>query len=131
MDCQLEHVPTYVTTCLILHNSTIMHNDTFHVSWVEDGQAQLQKNLVMPSDVATTSNILLEAQNVKISPIELHNRASHDVQMFGFNLSSSSTTKQMSMCRDAIAKSLFSRKLQRDLVGDLDDIHVGLSSEAE
>jgi hypothetical protein len=34
MDCQLRHV----TACLILHNLTIMHNDTFYMSWFEDGQ---------------------------------------------------------------------------------------------
>ena len=34
----------------------------------------------------------------------------------------------MSTRRDAIAKSMFSRKQQRNLAGSLNDIHIGLSS---
>ena len=44
MDCLLQHVPAHVTACLILHNLTIMHNDMFNVSWVNEAQTELQNN---------------------------------------------------------------------------------------
>ena len=67
---QLQHVLAHVTTCLILHNLIIMHNDTFNMSWFEDGQTQLQRNLAMTSNAAAASTTLLEAKIVAISPIE-------------------------------------------------------------
>ena len=128
MDCQLRHVPAHVTTCLLLHNLTIMHNDTFNMSWFEDGQTQLQKNLATPSIVAAASTTLLEAETVAISPIDFLHCTSLDSDLIASISNYSSITHQMSMCRDAIAKSQFSRERQRNLAENLDDIHVELLS---
>ena len=110
MNCLLQHIPAHVTTCLILHNLTIMHNDMFNVSWINEAQIELQRRMVTPLDVAATSSIVLEAQNVTITPTEFHNRATHEDEIPGWNCTPSSTREEMSMHRDAIAKSLFSRK---------------------
>ena len=61
MDCLLQHVPAHVTTCLILHNLTIMQNDMFNVSWINEAQTQLQRRMATPSDVATASTTLLKS----------------------------------------------------------------------
>ena len=132
MDCSLQHVPSHVTTCLILHNLTIMHNDMFNVSWVNEDQTQLQKRMATPSDVAVASTTLLEAQNVTIMPIEFHNYATFEDEIPGSNSTPSSSREEISMCRDAIAKSLFNRKWLKHLARDQGDTHVGLtSSESE
>ena len=128
MDCQLRHVPAHVTACLILHNLTIMHNDTFNMSWFEDGQTQLQRNLAMSLIAAAASTTLLEAETVAITPIDFLHWTSLDSDVIASISNYSSTTYQMSMRRDAIVKSIFSRKRQKNLTGKLDDIHVGLSS---
>jgi len=41
IDCQLENVPIHVTACLILHNLTIMHNDSFNSSWINEARTEL------------------------------------------------------------------------------------------
>ena len=128
MDCLLQHVPPHVTTCLILHNLTIMHNDMFNVSWVNEAQTELQKRMATPLDAAAASTTLLEAQNVTITPSEFHNRATVQDEIPGWNCTPSSTREEMSMRCDAIAKSLFSRKRLKHLTGDQGDTHVGLTS---
>ena len=107
MDCQLRHVPTHVATCLILHNLTIMHNDTLNMSWFEDGQTQLQRNLATTSIAAAASTILLEAKTIAIFPIDFLHRTSLDSDLIASISNYSSTTHKMSIRRDAIAKSLF------------------------
>ena len=132
MDCLLQHVPAHITACLILHNLTIMHNDMFNVSWINDAQTQLQKRMAIPSDVAPASTTLLEAQNVTITSTEFYNRATLEDEILSWNSTPSSSREEMSMCRDAIAKSLFSRNWLKHLAGDQRDTHVGLtSSESE
>ena len=128
MDYQFRYVHAHVTRCLIFHNLTIMHNDTFNMYWLKDGQTQLQRNLATLSIAAVVSTTLLEAEIVAISPIDILHRSSLDSDPIASISNYSLTTHQMSMRRDAIVKSLFSRKRQRNLVGNLDDIHVGLSS---
>ena len=110
MDCQLRHEPAHVTTCLILHNLTIMHNDTFNMSWFKYDQTQLQKNLATPSIAAAASTTLLEAETVAISSIDFLHRTYLDNDLIASISNYSSNTHQISMRRDAIAKSLFSRK---------------------
>jgi hypothetical protein len=109
MDCQLRHVPVHVTTCLILHNLIVIHNDNFNMSWFEDGQTQLQRNLATTSIAAAASTTLLEAETVAISPIDFLHCTYLDSDLFASISNYSSTTHQMNMRRDAIAKSLFSR----------------------
>ena len=105
-----------------------MHNDMFNVSWVNESQTELQRRMATPSDAAAASSTLLEAQNVTITPTEFHNRATVQDEILGWNCTPSSTREEMSMCRDAIAKSLFSRKRLKHLAGDQDNTHVGLTS---
>ena len=83
MNCLLEHVPIHVTACLILHNLTIMHNDMFNVSWINEAQTELQRRMATPSDVAVASTTLLEAQNVTITPTEFHNHATLEDEIMG------------------------------------------------
>ena len=128
MDFLMQHILAHVTTCLILHNLTIMHNDMFNVSWVNEAQTEFQKRMVTPSDVDAASTTLLEAQNVTITPTEFHNRATLEDEIPGWNCTPFSTREEMSMHRDAIAKSLFSRKQLKHLTGDQGDTHVGLTS---
>ena len=47
-----------------------MHNDTFNMSWFEDGQTQLQRNLAMSLIAAAASTTLLEAETIAITPID-------------------------------------------------------------
>ena len=132
MDYLLQHVLAHVIACLILHNLTIMHNNMFNVSWVNEAQTQLQKKMARPLDVAVASTTLLKAQNVTIMPTEFHNCATLEDEIPGWNSTPSSSKEEMSMPHDAIAKSLFSRKRLKHLTGDQGDTHVGLiSSESE
>ena len=118
----------HITTCLILHNFTIMHNDTFNMSWFKDGQTQLQRNFTTRSIAAATSTTLLEAEIVAIPPIDFLHCTSLDSDNIPSVSNYCFTTHEMSMRQDAIAKSLFSRIRQKNLAENLDDIHVGLSS---
>ena len=78
--------------------------------------------------MAAASTTLLEAETVTISLIDVLHRTSLDSDLIASISYYSSTTHQMSMRRDAIGKSLFSKKRQNNSAGNLDDIHVGLSS---
>ena len=98
------------------------------MSWFEYGQIQLQKNFATPSIAVVASTTLLEGKTVAISPIDFLHRTSLDSDLIALISNYSSTTHQMSMRRDAIAKSLFRKKRQNNLAGNLDNIHVGLSS---
>ena len=132
MDCLLQHVPARIITCLILHKLTIMHNDMFNVFWINEAQTQLQRRMATPSDVATVSTTLLEAQNVTIMPTEFYNRGTLKDEIPGWNSTPSSSREEINMRCNAIANSLFSRKRLKHLTGDQGDIHVGLtSSESE
>jgi hypothetical protein len=82
----------------------------------------------MTSTAAVASTILLEAKTVAILPIDFLHHTSLDSDLIASISNYSSTTHQINMRRDAIAKPLFNRKRQRNLARDLDDIHVGLSS---
>ena len=93
MDYLLQHVPAHVTTCLILHNLTIMHNDMFNMSWVNEAQTELTRRMATPLDAAVASTTLLEAQNVTITPTQFHNRATLEDEIPGWNCTPSSLQK--------------------------------------
>ena len=79
------------------------------MSWFKDAQTQLQGNFATRSIAAAASTILLEAETVAISPTDFLHRTSLDSDVIVLVPYYSSTTPEISMRRDAIAKSLFSR----------------------
>ena len=70
----------------------------------------------------------MEAQTLTITPVVFNTRVFEESEIPDRTSTASGSEDLGCMRRDAIAKSLFERKRRRALVGDEEDIHVGLTS---